>query len=70
MLGGMWPEFTDEWWERKKLTRREYLNQRIRSVAVSEKVGTGQSRQMEGRKCDGLSGLGSRSVYGWFSDRC
>lgn len=66
----MWLEFTDEWWERENLTRREYLNQGIRSVGVSEEVGTGQSRQMLGRECGGLSWLGSRSMYGWFSDRC
>lgn len=51
----MWLEFTSEWWERERLTRREYLNQRIRNVGVLEKVGTGQSRQVLGRKYDGLS---------------
>lgn len=50
----MWLEFTSNWWERERLTRREYLNKRIRSVGGLEKVRTGQSRQVLGRKCDGL----------------
>lgn len=60
-LGGMWLEFTSEWWERERLVRREYLNQMIENVGVLEKVRTGQSRQVL-RKGMGWSG--------WFSGRC
>lgn len=41
----MWLEFTSEWWEMERLTRREYLNQRIRSAGVLEKMGTNRTEQ-------------------------